>query len=88
MALNFAGVINNSNISQAKKDVVINDFCNILGYSDTVYDPITKAQIPNPETRAAFFNQYIIKHIKSTVQKHRRIKAREAVVINETDLDF
>lgn len=86
--IDFAGLIISSKLTTAQKRIINIDFCNIMGYSPTVYNSDTGVQVTNPQNREEFFNEYIMKHIKDTIMKYRRSKAREVVTVDETDLSF
>lgn len=69
-------------IPDDKKDLVINAYCDLNGYSSQIYDE-NDQPIPNPETKAAFSKRMVIEQIKTVVILYEK-KIAEANVVNTT----
>jgi hypothetical protein len=73
-------------LTTAQKAALQNDFCAMFGYratipaDETVWGGLEK---PNPETKKAFFNRQLTRHLKGMINTWRRNKAIESVVYDE-----
>lgn len=88
--LNFVGFINeNWAADPAVKQAMLVDFCNQYNYQEFVEDPDdpTGDPIPNPVSRVQFANEKITLFIVQTVNQARLKAGREAVVIEELELE-
>lgn len=63
----------------ASKDAIIDAFCAMGGYTDTVPDPANPGQtIPNPQSKQAFYNKRIEAFIRDTYKSYRVSVAEKA----------
>ena len=69
-------------LTTAQKAALQNDFCAIFGYRATITDAEGN-ETPNPETKKAFFNRQLTRHLKGMISTWRKNKAVEAVVYDE-----
>jgi len=69
-------------LTTAQKAALQDDFCNIFGYRAMILDAEGN-ETPNPETKKAFFNRQIMRHLKQMLNNWRRNKAIESVVYDE-----
>jgi len=61
MALNFAQVINNSNLAASIKSRMIDAVVYLNGYADTIEGP-DMTKIPNPLTKVQFYNKVLVRY--------------------------
>jgi len=69
-------------LTTAQKAALQDDFCAIFGYRATITDAEGN-ETPNSETKKAFFNRQIMRHLKQMLNNWRRNKAIESVVYDE-----
>jgi hypothetical protein len=69
-------------LTTVQKAALQDDFCSIFGYRSTITDSEGN-EIPNPETKKAFFNRQIMRHLKQMLNNWRRNKAIETVAYDE-----
>ena len=62
-------------VDDAKAQKVVNSFCKAYRYQESITDPATNQQIPNPESKVAFTKRYIATYIKEVV---KQVTAAEA----------
>jgi hypothetical protein len=66
---------------------VADGFAGYYGYQDTITDPGTGAQVPNPQTKAQHMRERVIEHVKAVVGDHERAAAAEEAQGAVADID-